>query len=139
MRSDNWRRSWLCTVKSLLSRLCVCLPISWALSRKLIYPGGGEGTHPGGGVIFPSHTQSAVLQILPAEWKHSEVSRSTSLNAQRASALSAVFQRAETISCCWLFISLLSICRRTQQTAFFFLRLNKPFGCSTHPLIILFG
>lgn len=103
--------------------VCACLLISWALSRKLIYPEGEGIKH-----IQVEVSQSAVLQILPAEWKHSEVSGSTSLNARRASALTAAFSERRG-----------STAESTTNFLLFFLCLNKAFRRSSHQLIILFG
>lgn len=127
MRSDNRRRIWMCAVKSLLSGF------SWmsvrASSSPGLYPGNwfiqrGEGIKH----IQVEVSQSAVLQILPAEWKHSEVSGSTSLNARRASALTAAFSERRG-----------SAAENTTNFLLFFLCLNKAFRRSSHQLIILFG
>lgn len=61
--------------------------------------------HPGGGFIFPSgdvilHVGPKLpfFESLPAEWSHSEVSRSTSLNVQGASTLRAAFSKKRRLT-----------------------------------------
>ena len=102
--------------------VCACLPISWALSRKLIYPEGGGGQNTSRWRChFPlAHSKCRSSDPpcrVEALWgQRVNISYCSEIVGSHSS-----FQRAERISCCWLFISLqrreLSVCRRAQQTS----------------------